>query len=85
MKNVYQSESNLVYNQKLHSYNRESNTSTASGIYEEITNDVYSPEPKTLLTNKNPCNLQTEPPALPPRQKRRPEYTEEDRYDCNFI
>lgn len=58
-----------------------SNTSIASGIYEEIRNDVCSPESKTSLTNKIPCNLQMEPPALPPRQKRRPEDAKEDRID----
>lgn len=82
VKNIYQSEPNLVYSQKLHFYNRESNTSIASGIYEEIKDTVYSPEPKILLTSKDPCNLQMEPPALPPRQKQGPK---EDRYDCNFI
>lgn len=82
VKNVYQLESNLMYSQKLHSYSRESNTSIASGIYEEIKDNIYSPEPKALRTNKDPCNLQMEPPELPPRQKQRPE---RDRYDCNFI
>lgn len=75
-----------MYSQKPHSYNfRGSNTSIASGIYEEIRNDVCSPESKTSLTNKIPCNLQMEPPALPPRQKRRPEDAKEDRYDGNFM
>lgn len=93
VKNMYQSESNLMYSEKMYSYNRrESNTSIASGIYEEIRDDICSPKSKTSFTsneykntNKILCNLQMEPPALPPRQKQRPQYIEKDGYDCNFL
>lgn len=72
--------------EKVYSYShRKSNTSIASGIYEEIRDDVCSSEPKTSLTGKISCNLQMEPPALPPRQKRKLESAEEDGYDCNFV
>jgi len=74
-----------MYSEKLHSYNhRKSNTSIASGIYEEIMDNICSPKMSFTSneykdTDKISCNLQMEPPALPPRQKHRPEYTEEDR------
>lgn len=86
VENIYQSEPNVMNSEKLHSYNhRKSNSSITSGIYEEIRDDVCSSELKTSLTGKLSCNLQMEPPALPPRQKWRPESTEEDRYDYNFV
>lgn len=92
VENMYQSEPNLVYSENIYSYNhRESNTSIVSGIYEEIRDDVCSPKSKTFTssecksTDKNLCNLQMEPPALPPRQKQRSQYIEKDRYDCKFV
>ncbi|XP_077276211.1 uncharacterized protein LOC143905010 isoform X1 [Temnothorax americanus] len=81
VENIYQSEPNLTYGEKRHSYNWESNTSVVSGIYEEIKDDVCSPELKTSLTGKISRNFQMEPPALPPRRKRGPEHTKEDRVD----
>ncbi|XP_018342488.1 PREDICTED: uncharacterized protein LOC108748701 [Trachymyrmex septentrionalis] len=87
VKNMYHSEPNLMYSEKLHSCNhRKSNTSIASGIYEEIMDNICSPKMSFTSneykdTDKISCNLQIEPPALPPRQKHRPEYTEEDRMD----
>ncbi|XP_018371368.1 PREDICTED: uncharacterized protein LOC108766526 [Trachymyrmex cornetzi] len=87
VKNMYHSEPNLIYSEKLHSCNhRKSNTSIASGIYEEIMDNICSPKMSFTSneckdTDKMSCNLQMEPPALPPRQKPRPEYIEEDRMD----
>jgi len=93
VENLYQSEPNLMYGEKLHSYNhRESNTSIASGIYEEIVDDIcYSRQNISFISNeckdidKIKYNLQMEPPALPPRQKQKPEYIEEKRYDFNVL
>ncbi|XP_018403698.1 PREDICTED: uncharacterized protein LOC108780474 [Cyphomyrmex costatus] len=87
VENAYHSEPNLMYGEKFYSCNqRTSNTSIASGIYEEIVDDICSPKisftsNKYKDTDKISCNLQMEPPALPPRQKHRPEYVEEDRMD----
>ncbi|XP_012528896.1 uncharacterized protein LOC105832472 [Monomorium pharaonis] len=68
--------------------NQESNMSIASGIYEEIVDDICSSKLKTSFTS-NKCkdktkiqyNLEIEPPALPPRQKQRSECVKEDRMD----
>ncbi|KAL6268417.1 hypothetical protein P5V15_001552 [Pogonomyrmex californicus] len=80
VENIYQPEPN----EKLDSYSHEeSNISVASGIYEEIRDDVHSFEPKTSLTcdniNKIPCNFEMEAPTLPPRWKQWPEHIEKDR------
>lgn len=87
VENMYHSEPNLMYSEKLHSCNyRKSNTSIASGIYEEIMDNICYPK-MSFTSNeykdkdKISCNLQMEPPALPPRQKHRLEYVEEDRMD----
>lgn len=87
VENLYQLEPNPMYSEKLDSYNhRESNVSIASGIYEEIRDDICSPKSFTFNECKDTtgllCNLQMEPPALPPRQKERSEYAEEDRMDA---
>ncbi|XP_029175194.1 uncharacterized protein LOC114943689 [Nylanderia fulva] len=79
--NIYELEPNLIYNDEGDSYNRISNT---SGIYEEITDNKYSLKQRTSTSNmyketdKSSCNLQMEPPALPPRQGQQ-SYVEEDR------
>jgi len=91
VENLYQLEPNLIYGEKLHSYHhRESNTSIASGIYEEIVDDICYPRRKTSFIfneckdiDNIKCSLQMKPLALPPRQKQRPEYIEENRYDFN--
>lgn len=80
-----------MYREAIDSYNpRMSNTSIASGIYEEIIDNVYSFKQKTSISNeyeeadKIPiCNFQIKPPALPPRQDKK-SHVEEDRYDCKF-
>ncbi|KAL0110943.1 hypothetical protein PUN28_012776 [Cardiocondyla obscurior] len=80
VENIYQSEANLVYSNLSHSNNHtKSNTSIASGIYEEIKDDVCSSQ--MSFTSKVSCNLQMEPPALPPRQKWKTEYVNEDRME----
>lgn len=87
--NIYEFEPNLMYNEEIDSYNRISNTSIASGIYEEIIDNKYSSKQRTSISNmyeetdNSLCNLQMEPPALPPRQRQQ-SCVEEDRYDCKF-
>lgn len=79
-----------MYSEEVDSYNpRISNTSIASGIYEEIIDNKCSSKQRTSTSNvyketdKISCNLQMKPPALPPRQGQQ-SYVEEDRYDCKF-
>lgn len=83
IENIYESEPNLIYNEEVDSYNpRISNTSIASGIYEEIIDNICSSKQRTSTSNeeadKIPCNLQMKPPALPPRQEQI-SYVKEDR------
>ncbi|XP_050451970.1 uncharacterized protein LOC126851741 isoform X2 [Cataglyphis hispanica] len=75
IENIYESEPNLIYSEEADSYNhRISNTSIASGIYEEIVDNICSSKQQTSISNmyeeanKIPCNMQIKPPALPPRQ-----------------
>ncbi|KMQ95219.1 hypothetical protein RF55_4580 [Lasius niger] len=85
IQNIYESEPNLMYSEEVDSYNpRISNTSIASGIYEEIIDNKCSSKQRTSTSNvykeadKISCNLQMKPPALPPRQGQQ-SYVEEDR------
>lgn len=90
IENIYESEPNLIYSKEADSYNpRISNTSIASGIYEEIVDNICSSKQQTSISNmyeeanKIPYNMQIKPPALPPRQGQQ-SCIEEDRYDCKF-
>lgn len=84
-------EPDLIYSEKIDSYDsRMSNTSIASGIYEEIVDNLCSSKQRTSIFNeyeepdKIPiCNYQIKPPALPSRQGQK-SCVEEDRYDCKF-
>lgn len=73
IESIYESEPNLIYSEKVDSYNPKiSNTSIASGIYEEIVDNICSSKQQTSISNKEadkiPYNPQIKPPALPPRQ-----------------
>ncbi|EZA52987.1 hypothetical protein DMN91_002387 [Ooceraea biroi] len=85
IENMYQSEPNVVHSEdKDSSSHAESNTSTGSGIYEEIVENVYSSQSKTeIISNeyqnirKNLNKSQTEPPPLPPRRRQKSKRLEE--------
>lgn len=89
IENIYQSMStNLTNNGELNSYNYgESDISIASGIYEEIVDDVCSIKSKSNTSNIYEVTdqilhgLQIKPPPLPPRQKQKPEHIMGVRYD----
>ncbi|XP_025152693.1 uncharacterized protein LOC105185810 isoform X2 [Harpegnathos saltator] len=88
IENVYQSISASLTNNVLDFYNYEKfDISTASGIYEEIVDNVYSTKLKANSLNiyedidQILYNLQIKPPPLPLRQRQRPECTEKVRLD----
>ncbi|XP_014470374.1 PREDICTED: uncharacterized protein LOC106742180 isoform X2 [Dinoponera quadriceps] len=88
IENVYQSiPANLTYNEESDTYNYgASNISIASGIYEEIVDNICSIKSKTNTSNVYEdtdtilCSLQIKPPPLPPRQRQKSEHIEEVRY-----
>lgn len=89
IENIYQPiPASLTYNKESDSYNyEESDISVASGIYEEIVDNVYSIKSRTNTSNVYEdtgqilCNVQIKPPPLPPRQRQKLEHIEKVRYD----
>ncbi|XP_032686548.1 uncharacterized protein LOC116851340 [Odontomachus brunneus] len=81
IENTYQSiPASLTY-KELDSYSyEESDTSVASGIYEEIMDNAYSAKSRTNTSNVYEdtdeilCNVHIKPPPLPPRQRQKPEH-----------